>query len=349
MTGKVRFGIIGCGRMGLRRIKTVVSHPRAELIFISDNNEELAMKIAKERNCDCYPELEKASRCPNVDCIIVSTPNKFHSEAVILALEAGKHVFCEKPLCRNPEEGIRMFRTAMSCGKTLKVGSNLRYFPSVLKAKELLSNDAIGSSVFIRGWVGNNGWQLKSWFSDHDVIGGGTFLDNGSHLLDIYRWFMGEVEECTGFVATNYWPVAPLEDNAMGIFKFRDGQLGFLHSSWMEWTDYMYLEVYGTDGYIRVDNRNPNSTTVLGSKNGLQQTFDYSRLTPQSYDLEFDDYVDAIINGRQPSPNGFDGLRAVQMAYAVYESSQSGRKVKLWGEIEESLYRAFLGPKSGDR
>lgn len=342
MADKLRFAVIGCGRMGSRRIRTITENPRTELIFVSDNNEELAKKTAKDWDCDCYVNLEEAVKQPNIDCIIISIPNKFHHSAVIPALNEGKHVFCEKPFSRNPEEGSKMVEAAIASKKTLKVGSNLRYFPAVLKTKELLDSKAIGDILFIRGWVGNNGWQLNSWFSDADMTGGGAFLDNGSHLLDIYRWFLGEVEECTGFTATIHWPVSPLEDNGMGIFKFKGGQLGFLHSSWTEWADYMYVEIYGNEGYIRIDNRNPNSTTTLGRKDGTQQIFDYSRLAPQSYNLEFNDYVDTIISGRQPLPSGFDGLRAVQMAWGIYESSQSGKKVGLWGDDEEKLYRAFL-------
>jgi UDP-N-acetyl-2-amino-2-deoxyglucuronate dehydrogenase len=349
MPERIRFGVTGCGRMGLRRIRTIANHPRTELAFVCDNNEELAKKTAVEWQCDYFVDLEKAVKQVSVDCVVVSVPNKFHPSAVIQMLNEGKHVFCEKPLSRNPQEGIEMVKAAIANKKSLKVGSNLRYFPSVLKAKELLDDKAIGDPIFIRGWVGNAGWQVDGWYSDIDMIGGGTFLDNGSHLLDIYRWFLGEVEECTGFTSTNYWQIAPLEDNAMGVFKFKGGQLGFLHSSWTEWVDYMYMEIYGKDGYIRIDNRNPNSLTVLGRKVEPAQLFDFSRLKPQSYDLEFNYYVGALEGNQQPLPSGFDGLRAVQMAWGVYESSQTGKKVSLWGEEEERLYREFSSSERGRR
>ncbi len=127
----------------------------------------------------------------------------------------------------------------------------------------------------------------------------------------------------------------------MGIFKFLNQAIGYVHSSWTEWADYMYMEIYGRDGFIRIDDRRPNSTTILGKKDGYRQVFDFSSQPPQSYTLEFNEYVRAIRNNQQPLPSGFDGLRAIQMAYGVYESSRLGRKVTIWGEAEAELSKAF--------
>ena len=344
---KIRCSVVGCGRMGLRRARTIVNHPEAELRYVSDVNSELAKKVAQDFGVEAV-EVGEAISKSDVDCVIVSVPNKFHPEIVIPALERGKHVWCEKPLARNPEEGWKMVEAAIKNDCFLKVGSNLRYFPSVQKGKELLDAEAIGEILFLRGWVGNSGWQLKSWYSEVELIGGGTFLDNGVHLLDIYRWFLGEAVECIGYVSTAYWPVHPLEDNGMGIFKFENGCLAFLHSSWTEWADYMYMEIYGKEGYIKIDNRMPNCITILGRKDGSQEIFDFSRLPPKSYELEFNDFIKAIKENQQPSPSGFDGLRAVEMAFGVYESAKSGRSVSIWRKEHEQLletYKRIAGDK----
>ena len=101
------------------------------------------------------------------------------------------------------------------------------------------------------------------------------------------------------------------------------------------------MEIYGTEGYIRIDDRNPNCKVILGKKDGYQQIYDYSRLPPQSYDVEFNEFMNALLNNSHPEPNGFDGLRAVQMAYGVYESARTGKKVKIWGEEEEELFSLY--------
>lgn len=343
MSHKLRFAVIGCGRMGIRRMKSIAGHTDTELVCLSDNDVEAAKKFSKEIGCDFHPDWETAVGRRDVDFVVVSVPNKLHNPIAVDALSRGKHVWCEKPLARNPEEAREIVRAAARTDSFLKVGSNLRYFPSVQKAKELLDNSAIGDVLFLRGWVGNAGWPTKMWFSNADLSGGGTFLDNGCHLLDLARWFMGEARDCIGQVSTLHWKISPLEDNGMGIFTFDRGKLAFIHSSWTEWSEYMYMEIYGNSGYIRVDNRGTKCITTWGKQDGKQEVYDYSDVTAQSHVLEFNDCVRSINQSKQPLPNGFDGLRAVQMAYGVYQSSKLGKRVKIWGKEEESLLEQLEG------
>jgi predicted dehydrogenase len=329
MDRKLGFAVVGCGRMGMRRIGLIRGHHQAELRCVEDYDKEIARKVSEEVGCDYYSGWESVVSRPDVDCVVVSVPNRFHRDIVIAALGAGKHVFCEKPLARNPIEAHQMVKAAERSGCLLKVGSNLRYFPSVLKAKELLDIGEIGEVLFARGWIGHSGWQIGTWYSDAEVIGGGTLLDNGCHLVDLYRWFLGEVESCVGFVSTSLWSISPLEDNAMALFKFVNGKMAFLQSSWTEWAGYIYLEIYGTQGFIRIDNRGQSCITTLGKRNGQNTVFDFSQEPPRSYVLEFNDYLNAIASNRQPLPSGLDGLRAVQMAYAVYRSAQLGKEVRV--------------------
>lgn len=343
MTNKIGFGVIGCGRMGIRRAKRVVEHANSELICVADVEKEKAKATGKEFGVDYYTDFINITNRKDIDCIIISVPNKFHAKITINALTKGKHVLCEKPLARNPEEATRMVEAGLENNVYLKTSSNLRYFPSVQKAKELLDNHVIGDLLFIRGWIGNSGWQLNdSWFSNPDMSGGGTLLDNGSHLLDIYRWFLGEVTECTGYVTKMYHQIdRSLEDNAFGTFKFINGAHAFIQSSWTEWADYMYMEIYGTEGYIRVDDRIPICKVTHGKKGGEEIVYDYSKLPPQSYDIEFREYMKAILNKSHPIPTGFDGLRAVQMAHGIYKSSQTGRSVRLWMKEDKDLSDLF--------
>lgn len=343
MTDNLRFAVVGCGRMGLRRLKAARQNPNGSVFGLSDADEQLAQQLSAEFGCTYFPDPMDLVKSPDVNCVIVAVPNKFHLELTLAALESGKNVWCEKPLARTPEEAALMVETAIRCNRFLKVGSNLRFFPTVTKAKELLSQGAIGKVLFLRGWVGNNGWQLKSWFGDPELSGGGTFLDNGSHLLDIARWFLGEALECTGFVSTGHWQVQPLEDNGMGIFRFQNGALGFIHASWTEWQEYCYIEVYGSDGFLRIDNRNPRALTLFGKREGEEQVWDFSALPPSSYQREMDEFIRMLLADEQPQPSGFDGLRAVQMAHGLYEASRTGRVVSLWGDREKMICQRALG------
>lgn len=339
---RLGFAVIGCGKMGKRRIRSIIDHPGAKLICLADNDHTNAKRLAREAGCFYYTDFEKAILHDEVECVVVSTPNKFHTSVSMSALENKRHVFCEKPLARTPEEALVLVKTALKNKVFLKTGSNLRYFPSVQKAKELVDGDAIGKMLFLRGWIGNSGRHLQnSWYSDYEMIGGGTFLDNGCHLLDLTRWFLGEVKECTGYVTTTYWPISPLEDNGLAILKTLDGKLAFIQSSWTEWSEYMYIEIYGTEGYVYIDNRDGSCKTILGKRDGARYVFDYSLQPTQSYRLEFQEFMKAIREGRQPLPSGYDGLRAVQIVHGIYKSSETGRAVRIYGKVEEELSKVM--------
>lgn len=332
---RLGFAILGTGRMGIRRLDSIIAHPNGTVVAVTDSDDAVASHAAERAGGAVVAASHReAITAPAVDCVVVATPNSMHRMMVRDALEHGKHVFCEKPLAGTSAEAVEMVQTANQNSGFLKVGSNLRYFPSVQKAQQLLAMRAIGEPLFLRGWIGNNGWSLASWWSDPAEVGGGTFLDNGCHLLDLSRWFLGEVLECTGWAGTLLHSVAPLEDNGVGIFRFEGGKFAVIQSSWTEWADYCYFELYGSEGYIRVDNRAPDCKVILGRREGSQEVHDFKDVSSNSYALEMDDFIHAVIDGRQPLPSGFDGMRTVQMAHAVYKANDSGRSQSLQCPLE---------------
>ena len=330
MGTKVRFGVIGCGRMGLRRASIITNHQNSELVGVADTSEDLAIKASKDYKCAYFADYKDLVNHPDIDCIVICTPNSLHLPMTSAAAANKKHIFCEKPLARNPKEAIAMVKASNKNNVFLKVGSNLRFFPNVIKAKEIYDSGIIGDAIFFRGWIGVAGTHLdKTWFSDPEQSGGGVFLDMGCHLFDLSRLFLGEVEECTGYTDTLHWPVKPIEDIGMGIFKFNGGKLASIQATWMEWADYTYIEIYGKDGYIRIDCRMPNNSTTVGTRDGHKEVFDYTLEKSISYETEFNSFISAILNQTQPQPSGYDGQRSVQMAHALYKSSKLGKSVKI--------------------
>ncbi|MEM2878911.1 MAG: Gfo/Idh/MocA family oxidoreductase [Candidatus Hadarchaeales archaeon] len=332
------FAVVGCGSFGSRRV-SALRKIGAKIACLVDTNRELVSKMALEVGCDYYTDYLEALRRKDLDCVVIATPNKFHAPISIAAMDAGMHVLCEKPLARNPEEARAMVEASRRNGVFLKTGSNLRYFSNVRKAKELVDAGAIGRPLFIRGWIGHDGKKvLHTWNADREMAGGGTMLDNGAHILDLFRWFIGDFSECTGHVATLHMPIE-VEDNGMAIFRAEDGRMAFIQSSWTEWSGYMYMEIYGSEGSVIIDNRGERivnsgkwavtSTTLLTSKDGTRQVFDYSAEPPQSYELELKDFMERVESGEQPMASGHDGMRVVEMVNAIYESSRAGRTVKL--------------------
>ena len=261
--------------------------------------------------------------------MIVATPNNSHASISIAALQNKKHVWCEKPLAIDLKEASEMIKAASNNKVFLKTGSNLRYFPNVQKGIEILKSNALGDILFLRGWIGNSWEYLSSWHFNKKIAGGGTLLDNGFHIIDLTVLFLGKIKECIGHVDTLSSLTKNLEDNAFAILSSSDGRIALLQSSWTEWSGYMYMEVYGEDGYVCIDNRGPVSKTVLVKNDGYRETFDYSNEKIQSYELELKDYIQSIMNNLQPHASGLEGMEVLRIIHGIYKSSKIGQKITL--------------------
>jgi UDP-N-acetylglucosamine 3-dehydrogenase len=325
----MRFAIIGAGRFAEKRANVISKLPsdKAELKAIVDVDLEKAKTTAKKYGCEAFSDYRKLMERDDIDSVVVATPNKYHCEISKAFLEAGKNVLCEKPITKTLEEAKELVEAAKKSKAFFKTGSNHRYFPNVQKAKELLDQNKIGRIVFARGWIGTNGQYVQnSWFVDKELSGGGTLLDNGCHIMDIFRWLLGKVNECKGYSINKVWPTE-LEDTALALYKTVDGKVFFLQSSWIEWSGYMYMEFYGEDGFIFVDSRFSNRL-VLGRRDGYYETFNFSSLPPVSHKLEILDFIEKVENKIQPVPSAYDGMRVIEMIHALYESSKTGETVK---------------------
>jgi predicted dehydrogenase len=309
---------------------TAIGHVEgAELVAAADVDRERAQAFGEGFGVDVTTDWARVAARDDVDLVIVATSNDMHAPVSIAAMERGKHVLCEKPLARNPAECEAMVRTAEQNGVLLKTGFNHRYSHQTWKARELFEAGEIGELVFARGRTGHgNGEALsKRWFGNFALSGGGTFLDNGVHLLDLSRWFMGDFVEATGYVHTHLPALGRCEDNGFGLYRTADGRVCQLQSSWTQWRGYLFLELYGTKGALLINYDDASCTLV---RRGAEATvFQFAHVPDRSWDREIVELIAAAREGRQPLANGYDGWQAVRMAYAVYESSEKGGTVPL--------------------
>jgi predicted dehydrogenase len=325
----MRVAVIGCGGIGNRRGQAVRNVEGAELKVGIDVDEAAARRFGEKYGVEWGTDWHWVTERDDIDLVIVSTANSAHAETSIGCLEGGKHVLCEKPLARNPAECQAMVDTANRHKVKLKTGFNHRYSHQTWKARELLQEGAIGDIIFIRGRTGHGGGEqlAQRWFGDFDLSGGGTFLDNGVHLLDLSRWFMGEFVEAIGYKTTHLPQLGRCEDNGFGLYKTADGRVCALQSSWTQWRGYLMMEIFGTAGEL-VINYDDNSCTLV-RRGSETTTWSYGGVPDRSWEREIEEMMAAIREKREPLANGFDGMRAVQMAYAVYESADTGRSVRL--------------------
>ncbi len=341
----MKIGIVGCGMIGELRAQAITLARNAELRVVCDADAERARRLAARYHCAAETEWPKMVTRDDVDVIVISTPNDLHAEVALSAMAAGKHVLCEKPLARTPEECRRMVTAAHQFRVKLMTGFNHRRYPPVRKAKELLEGGAIGTPLSMRGWIGHEAGQefLNRWFANSAISGGGTLVDNGVHLIDLVRFFLGEVTEVQGDARTALWQIHPCEDQALVLLKTAQGPSAFIMASWTEWRGYhFWLQVHGSHGILTfqyppmltvVDTKRPNGRRPKRTRffflreQAIERIRGYRWTIAQSFSGELEELMAAIQENREASPSGFDGLRAVEIAIGAYKSSQEGRRI----------------------
>jgi predicted dehydrogenase len=358
---KMKVAIIGCGRIGEREAEAVVSIPDLSLAAVADIGpafRDKAVRMGAKYECDVVHDWRHLIERRDVSIVVVATPNSFHREISVEAMRRGKHVLVEKPLATTLAEAEEMVATAEAEGVKLMTNFNHRRHDHNFRAKELLQQGVIGRPVFVRGRIGHGRFVLgpspagagrfqcvNNWYMDAAAAGGGTLIDNGVHLLDLAAWYMDEeFVSAHGSLSHNLdicdrAPDGTLtvktpsecEDNGFGLLTTRDGRIASIQSSWTQWQGYLHVEIFGTNGWIIVNNDQIQGTVTyqMVTRHGepsATTTEVPALLKPDpSWRLQLEELAAAVREDRQPSPNGYDGLRAVRMVHALYRSAASGK------------------------
>jgi predicted dehydrogenase len=251
------------------------------------------------------------------------------AEIAQAALEAGKHVLVEKPGARRSRDIKALMEVAQRSGRQVRVGFNHRYHPSLRKARELFEAGALGEMMFVRGRYGHGGrlGYEREWRADPALSGGGELIDQGVHLIDLSRWFLGDFSEVAGFAHTYFWEM-PVEDNAFLILKTPRQQIAHLQVSCTEWKNLFSLEIYGRNAKLHVEG--------LGGSYGLERLGYYKMLAhmgppettiweypmdDNSWHIEFEEFLEDIRLGRTPSANLSDALAVLSVVEKIYRES----------------------------
>jgi predicted dehydrogenase len=333
--------IVGAGRIGNIRAD-VVQRNGGRIVAVADIDFARARELARSAAAEATTDWAQAVSLPGVDAVIVCTPTKFHVDAVVASLRAGKHVLCEKPLGRNVEEALRMVATGREAGRVFKVGFNYRHMAHVRKTKELLEANSIGPIHFLRACYGHGGrpGYEKEWCTDADLSGGGVLLEQGIHILDLARYLLGEPAGVYAETQRFFWDFPVVEDNAFCLMKFASCQTAQIHVSWTQWANLFEMELFGRDGFLRLEGRDghygPQRLTWAKRKSDhsrpAEQVFDFPS-PDQSWSLEWQEFVAAIDSNREPIGSAEDGLRAQQMIECAYRSAAEC----IWIAVPENL------------
>jgi predicted dehydrogenase len=334
---KIRVGLVGAGRQGRRHAIAMSQSDNTELVVVADVNHDAARILADDIGCEATPDWSDVVGREDINAVVVCTPPHLHKVISVAAANSGKHVLCEKPLARDPEEAEEIVAAARENAVKLRCGFNLRYHPGIRQAREWIDQGVIGELSFIRcryGIGGRPGYD-REWRADPEIAGGGQLMDQGMHALDLVDWFLGDISEVVGFLSTSFWDIAPLEDNVFALLRTPTGQTASIHASWTQWKNLFALELFGRDGYALVEGLGGSYGTeraVLGKRAFLEpfreEIIDF-RGEDRSWHEQWKEFVNAADGSRETSTSSNDGLRAMKLAYAVYESAKKSRVVQV--------------------
>lgn len=325
----MRVGIVGAGLQAKRRASAFSKIPDTELVIVSAEHEEHAKKLASQYQCEYAQGWEWVGKRNDLDAILVCTPPHLHEPISILGMQNGKHVLCEKPLARSVAECQHMIEVSKKTKRILKCGFNHRHHPAVLEAKQQVEQGKIGRPLFIRSRYGITGepGREKEWRADPRQASGGHLMEQGIHVVDLSRWFLGEFEEVACFRETQYWPLGELEDNAFVMMRTPDGRVASLHTSLLQWKNLFSFEIYGEEGFFEVEGLGGSYGTEK-LHHGLKKyrepfevtTVEYRGEDP-SWSLEWNEFVAAIKEKREPIGNAEDGREAMRLVFEAYRFS----------------------------
>ena len=334
----IRIGIVGAGLIGRKRAEAIASlSTDLKVDLVSDIDAEKAAELSRFCGAVSCVDWRELTRRDDIDGVIVATPNKFIREIAISALEHGKHVLCEKPLGRNAGEAEAIWSKAKERGLILKTGFNHRFHPAVRTAKKIVVDGGIGKIYLMRAVYGHGGrpGYEREWRASRDLCGGGELLDQGVHVIDLFRWFLGEFDEVFGKVETFYWDME-VEDNAFAMLRTRSAQVATMHTSWTQWKNKFLLEIIGEKGYLVVDGLGGSYGTerlVIGKRKVSGGAPDEEIIEFPGPDIswreELKEFASAIMENREPIGSGYDGVMANRLVGAVYESARRNAPVRL--------------------
>lgn len=330
---RIRTAIVGMGRMGKMRYRMLNEHGGFEILGVCDENtarldgyEVPVFSDWKECLVQCRPE-----------AVVVCTVNAVIPDVVCYALSQGIHVFSEKPPGKNLSDAVRMKHSSEEhpdC--VLKYGFNHRYHNSVIEAKALIDSGLIGDVVCARGVYGKAGSPTfaSEWRNDIQKSGGGILLDQGIHMLDLLRYFLGDFSEIKSSVDTLVWKDLATEDSAFAILKTADGKTASLHSNALQWRHKFDLDIICSQGYIALNGLITSTNSYgeekltyykkdLNAESGalgkpLEHTLCFD--SDQSWEYEHQEFYDAVVHGK-PILQGTaqDAVRVMELVEKIYE------------------------------
>ncbi len=346
MDKTLNIGIIGCGSIVQKRhAPEYAANPNCKIIAFSDPIAERVGAMAEEYDCKGYADYKDIINDPKIDAVSVCTANVSHASISIEALNAGKHVLCEKPMATTAAEAAAMLEAAKKADRLLVPAHNQRLFNSNVKAKKILDSGEMGRVITFRAAFKHRGpeaWSADkgkhTWFFKKSATNLGVLGDLGIHKLDLVRWILGErltevyAEMVTLDKKYNDGALIELEDNANIMCKTESGIIGTVETSWTNYSsDENYLVLYCEKGRLEV-NTTPDKDIFIVMNNGETASYSLGGISTNEKQISsgvIDAFVEAVLNVSASFATAADGYESIATVEACIKSAATGKKEKI--------------------
>ncbi len=342
----INVGIIGCGKIAqVRHIPEYAENPDVKLAAFYNPSRKRAEEQAEKYGGKVYDTAEELLSDKSIDAVSICAANYAHAELTIKALEAGKHVLCEKPMATNLADCEAMVECAKKNGKFLMIGHNQRLAKAHVEAKRLIDQGLIGKIITFRTTFGHGGpetWAINPgknvWFFDKKKAAMGVMADLGVHKTDLIQYLTGQrVVRTTARLVTldkrgEDGELIGVDDNAVCIYEMSGGAFGTMTASWTYYgAEDNSTVLYGTKGIMRIYD-DPAHSIVVKLADGEEQVYDVEQIQTNDNQTKsgvIDLWVECLKNNTPPEISGESALYAMRAVFASIESSETGRTVEI--------------------
>ncbi|SDV04325.1 Predicted dehydrogenase [Microlunatus sagamiharensis] len=337
----IRVGLVGLGKMGLSHVSIVNAHPDVQVTGICDATGYLLSVLGKYTGLPTYDDFDKMIAKADLDAVVIATPSAMHGPMVRKALEAGLHVFCEKPFCLDPEESEELAALARSRGLVTQVGYHYRYVGAFAEVKRLVDAGAIGKVTHLLAEAygpvvlkpQGSTWRTKK------TLGGGSLYDYAAHPLNLVNWYAGETRRAGGSVLK---PVFSREtdDEVFSTLFLDDDVTAQLSINWSDESQRKMstkITIWGTQGRISADRQEVQAYLRDGDLAPAGYTAGWNvkyttELTDEvwfyvrgeEYSAQVDAFVSRVEAGKLEGRNNFDAAAVTDRSIAMIVADASG-------------------------
>lgn len=333
----INLGILGAGNISETHARAAAAVPGVRLVAVHGGNQARAERLAATYGAAAYADLDAFLSHEPMDVVAIGSPSGLHAEQGVRAVQRGLHVLVEKPIDITLERADRLIAAADDAGVRLGVFFQDHVQPDLMRAREAIAGGRIGrpllASARVKWYRPPEYYGQSRWRGTWALDGGGALMNQGIHTADLLLWLLGPVRRVSAKATTALHRIE-VEDTVIALLEFESGALATLEATTAAYPGYRRrLEISGTEGTLMIEHdrlvaadlRTPGDDLITG--NAADQNLSAS--SPVVSDVRghqrlFEDFVDAIRNGRQPTCTGRDARLSIQLVTAVYESARRG-------------------------